>query len=278
MLLGAARYLAETRRFRGRVALLFQPAEEGGGGGKVMVEEGVMDRFGITQVYGIHNAPEFPEGELHTAAGPIMAAVDEFTVAVRGVGGHAAYPHDCVDPVPAVIALVQGFGTIVSRNHKPVNDLVVSVTQIHTGTANNVTPASAVFSGTVRTFDPAVQVMVMTRMQELVDGTAAAYGVTADLTYEQGYPATINDPDAVAFALEVAGDVVGPDRVDGAVERMMGAEDFSYMLNARPGAFLFLGQGKTAFCHHPAYDFNDAVAPVGASFFVRLVERAQPLG
>ncbi|WP_108483284.1 M20 aminoacylase family protein [Oceaniglobus ichthyenteri] len=277
MLLGAARYLAETRRFNGRVALIFQPAEENGGGGQVMVDEGIMDRFDISQVFGIHNAPELPEGTIHTNAGAVMAAVDEFRVTVNGVGGHAAYPQDCVDPIPALVAMVQGFDTIVAHNNRPVDDLVVKVTQIHTGTANNVTPPDAWFSGTVRTFDPAVQEMVIARMNALVSGTAAAFGVRADLAYENGYPATINTAEATAFALDVARDVVGPDRVDGAMVRMMGAEDFSYMLNARPGCYLFLGQGGTAFCHHPAYDFNDAVAPIGASFFARLVERALPV-
>ncbi|WP_226780842.1 M20 aminoacylase family protein [Oceaniglobus trochenteri] len=278
MLLGAARYLAETRNFAGRVALIFQPAEEDGGGGEAMVQAGIMERFAIARVFAMHNAPEFAAGEFFCTPGPIMAAVDEFTVTVQGKGGHAAYPHDCTDPIPPLLAMVQGFGTIVSRNHKPIDDLVVSVTQIHTGTANNVVPARAVFSGTVRTFDPKVQEMVIARMEELVQGTAAAYGVTAEFVYERGYPATVNDPGSVDFALGVAAEVVGAARVDGAVERMMGAEDFSYMLNARPGAYLFLGQGEGAFCHHPAYDFNDEVAPVGASFLARLVERAQPVG
>jgi len=278
MLLGAARYLAETRNFRGRVALIFQPAEEGGGGAKVMVDEGIMDRFDIKSVFAMHNAPEFEPGFITTTPGPIMASVDNFDVTVRGKGGHAAYPHECVDPIPVVVALVQGFSTIVSRNHRPTDDLVVSVTKIAAGTAHNIVPAEATFAGTVRTFDPAVQDMVIARMQALVAGTAVAYGVEIDLDYRRKEPATVNDAGSVDFVVGVAGEVVGPARVDGATQRRMGAEDFAYMLNARPGAYIFLGQGGNAHWHDPKFDFNDEVAPIGASYFARLVERAQPVG
>ncbi|MEO0484529.1 MAG: M20 aminoacylase family protein [Pseudomonadota bacterium] len=276
MLLGAARYLAETRNFAGRVALIFQPAEEGGGGGEVMVQEGMMDRFGIDEVYGIHNAPNFEEGGLFCAPGPVMAAVDTFHIDIQGQGGHGAMPHDTRDPVVAAVGMASAIQTIVSRNHEAIHDLVVSVTQIHTGTADNIIPDTAYLNGTVRTFDKDVQAMVMKRLQTIVDGHAAAYEVDATLRYELGYPATINEPGKAAFATEVARDVAAT--VDPAVDRQMGAEDFSYMLEARPGAYLFLGQGDGPVCHHPAYDFNDAVAPVGASFFARLVERAAPLG
>jgi amidohydrolase len=277
MLLGAARYLAETRNFAGRVALIFQPAEENGGGGDVMVREGIMDRFDIAEVYALHNAPNFPEGQFYTTPGPIMAAVDEFEVTVTGRGGHAAMPHETADPLTAAVAMVQAFQTIVSRNHKPVDDLVVSVTQFRAGTANNIIPNYAVFSGTVRTFGADVQEMVIRRMEEIVAGLAAGHGVEAALDYRKLYPPTINDAHRAAFAAEVAAEIVGDDGVDAAASREMGAEDFAFMLDVRPGAYLFLGQGPGAVCHHPQYDFNDRVAPLGASFFARLAERALPL-
>jgi hippurate hydrolase len=242
-----------------------------------MVREGIMDRFDIAEVYALHNAPNFEEGQFYTAPGPIMAAVDEFEVTVEGRGGHAAMPHETADPLVAAIAMVQAFQTIVSRNHRPTDDLVVSVTQFHAGTANNVIAGEAVFSGTVRTFSPEVQEMVSRRMGEIVAGIAAAHGVTARLDYRKHYPPTVNDPHRASFAAEVAAEIVGVEHVDPAATREMGAEDFAYMLEARPGAYLFLGQGPGPVCHHPAYDFNDRVAPIGASFFARLVERALPI-
>lgn len=277
MLLGAARYLAETRNFAGRVALIFQPAEEAGGGAGVMVDEGIMDRFNISQVYALHNAPGFDAGAFYTNPGPLMAAVDTFHVHIQGVGGHGAMPHESRDPVMAACGIAMAIQTIVSRNHYALDDLVVSVTQIHTGTVDNVIPDKAYLNGTVRTFDPRVQQMVMERMQAIVDGQAASYGVQARLDYEIGYPATVNDAKKATFAAEVAGEVAGENRVVAEAGREMGAEDFAYMLQARPGAYLFLGQGEGAGLHHPKYNFNDEVAPVGASFFARLVERAQPL-
>ncbi len=278
MLLGAARYLAETRNFAGRVALIFQPAEEEGGGAGVMVEEGIMDRFDIAQVYALHNAPGIAEGAFHTTPGAIMAAVDTFHVYIQGVGGHGAMPHEARDPVMAACGIAQALQTIVSRNHHALDDLVVSVTQIHTGTVNNVIPDTAYINGTVRTFDPTVQKMVMERMEQIVQGQAASYGVEARLDYEVNYPATINDAGKARFAADVARDISGPDNVIDNMTRNMGAEDFSYMLNARPGAYLNLGQGDSAGLHHPKYNFNDEIAPVGASFFARIVEKAQPLG
>ncbi|PKP69596.1 MAG: amidohydrolase [Alphaproteobacteria bacterium HGW-Alphaproteobacteria-4] len=277
MLLGAARYLAETRNFAGRVALIFQPAEENGGGAGVMVAEGIMERFEIAQVYGIHNTPGQPEGSFHTCPGPLMAAVDSFEVHVQGRGGHGAYPHETADPVVAAVGIVTALQTIVSRNHMPLDDLVVSVTQIHAGSADNIIPDTAWINGTVRTFRPEVRAMVRKRIAAIVAGQAAAYDVTAGLDYHEGYPATVNDPAKTTFAAEVAREVAGAAAVNDAAGREMGAEDFSYMLEARPGAYLFLGQGPGAGLHNPAYNFNDAVAPVGASFFARLVERAQPL-
>lgn len=277
MLLGAARYLAETRNFKGRVALIFQPAEEDGGGAGVMVEEGIMDRFDIAEVYALHNVPGFEEGAFYTTPGPIMAAVDTFEIHIQGVGGHGAMPHETRDPVMAACGIAQAIQTIVSRNHYALDDLVVSVTQIHTGTVNNVIPDTAFINGTVRTFDPAVQKMVMERMEQIVQGQATSYGVTARLDYQVNYPATINDAGKTGFAADVAREVSGDERVTVDMGREMGAEDFSYMLQARPGSYLFLGQGEGAGLHHPKYNFNDDIAPVGASFFARIVEKALPV-
>lgn len=278
MLLGAAKYLAETRNFAGRVALIFQPAEEAGGGAEVMVREGVMDRFDISQVYALHNMPGVEQGAFFTTPGPIMAAVDTFHIHIKGRGGHGAMPHETHDPVMAACGIAQAIQTIVSRNHKATQDLVVSVTQIHTGSADNVIPDTAYVNGTVRTFDKGVQAMVQRRMKDIVAGQAVSFDVEAELVYDAGYPATINDTDKAIFAAEVARDVVGERQVSDDMTRKMGAEDFSYMLEKRPGAYLFLGQGEGAGLHHPAYNFNDDVAPIGASFFAQIVERAQPVG
>lgn len=278
MLLGAAKYLAETRNFAGRVALIFQPAEEAGGGAEVMVREGVMDRFDISQVYALHNMPGVEQGAFFTTPGPIMAAVDTFHIHIKGRGGHGAMPHETHDPVMAACGIAQAIQTIVSRNHKATQDLVVSVTQIHTGSADNVIPDTAYINGTVRTFDKGVQAMVQRRMKDIVAGQAVSFDVEAELVYDAGYPATINDTDKAIFAAEVARDVVGERQVSDDMTRKMGAEDFSYMLEKRPGAYLFLGQGEGAGLHHPAYNFNDDVAPIGASFFAQIVERAQPVG
>jgi hippurate hydrolase len=277
MLLGAAKYLAETRNFAGRVALLFQPAEEDGGGGQVMVQEGVMDRFGIGQVYGIHNAPNIPFGHFLTNPGALMASVDTAFVYLTGRGGHGATPHECVDPVVAVVGMVQAIQTIIPRNVYALDEAVVSVTQIHTGTASNIIPEEAMFCATIRCFKPDVRALLKKRFYEIVEGHAAAYGVQARIDYDWGYPATINHPDEAAFAAEVAREISGSEAVNDNSVREMGSEDFSYMLEARPGAYLFLGTGPGAGLHHAAYDFNDEAAPVGASFFARLVERAQPL-
>ncbi len=277
MLLGAAKYLAETRRFSGRVALIFQPAEEDGGGGQVMVQEGIMDRFGIGQVYGIHNAPNVAFGHFHTTPGPLMASVDTAYVHITGKGGHGATPHECVDPVVAVVGMVSAMQTIIPRNVYALDEAVLSVTQIHTGTASNIIPEEAMFCATIRCFKPDVRALLKRRFHEIVEGHAAAYGVRARVDYDWGYPATINHEEETDFAAAVAREVVGPEAVDARANREMGSEDFSYMLEARPGAYLFMGIGPGAGLHHPAYDFNDEAAPVGASFFAALVERAQPL-
>ncbi|MFZ1660630.1 MAG: M20 aminoacylase family protein [Paracoccaceae bacterium] len=277
MLLGAAKYLCETRRFKGRVALLFQPAEEDGGGGQVMVQEGVMDRFGVTQVYGIHNAPNIPLGHFQTTPGPLMASVDTAFVYVTGRGGHGATPHECVDPVVAVVGMVSAIQTILSRNVYALDQAVISVTQIHTGTASNIIPEEAMFCATIRCFNPEVRELLKKRVHEIVEGHAAAYGVSARIDYDWGYPATINHPDETDFAADVAREISGEAAVDARAAREMGSEDFSYMLEARPGAYLFLGAGPGAGLHHAAYDFNDEIAPIGATFFARLVEKAQPV-
>lgn len=277
MLLGAAKYLAETRNFSGRVALIFQPAEENGGGAEVMVKEGILEKFDISNVYALHNVPNLPLGYFQTSPGPIMAAVDTFSITVKGRGGHGAMPHETADPVVAAVGIVQAIQTIVSRNHYATEDLVVSVTQIHTGTADNIIPETAWINGTVRTFHKEVQQMVIRRMDEIVSGQAVTYGVEAELTYEIGYPATVNSAKEANFASQVACGISGENSVNMQAGPEMGAEDFAYMLNARPGAYLFLGQGNGPGLHHPKYDFNDEAAPYGASFFARLVETAQPI-
>ena len=277
MLLGAAKYLAETRRFAGRVALIFQPAEEDGGGGQVMVQEGIMDRFAIARVFGIHNAPNVPFGHFLTNPGPLMAAVDTATVKVTGKGGHGATPHECTDPIIAVVAMVQAVQTIVTRNIHALDEVVISVTQVHAGTASNIIPETAWFCATIRSFSPTVRALLKKRFHELVEGHASAFGVTAGIDYDWGYPATVNDATEADFAATVAREVSGDAAVNARAPREMGSEDFSYMLESRPGAYLFLGTGPGAGLHHPAFDFNDEAAPLGASFFARLVERAQPL-
>lgn len=277
MLLGAAKYLAETRNFAGTVALLFQPAEEDGAGGQAMVQEGVMDRFKITQVFGIHNAPNVPLGHFHTTSGPLMASVDTAFVYVTGKGGHGATPHETVDPVVAVVAMVQAVNTIIPRNVYALDEAVISVTQIHAGTASNIIPEDAMFCATIRCFKPEVRELLKRRFHEIVEGTATAFGCQVRVDYDWGYPATINHAPQAAFAAEVAREISGAQAVEANANREMGSEDFSYMLEARPGAYLFMGIGPGAGLHHPAYDFNDEAAPIGASFFARLVERALPV-
>ncbi|WP_100367996.1 amidohydrolase [Yoonia maricola] len=276
MLLGAARYLAETRNFAGSVALIFQPAEEGGGGGQVMVQEGVLDRFDVQEVYALHSGPGDAVGTFYTTPGPILAAVDTVHIHITGIGGHGAYPYETADPVVAAVGMVNAIQTIVSRNNKAYEDLVISVTQIHTGTADNIIPDKAYINATIRTMSKETRAMVHKRLTEIVNGHAAAYNVQAELVYEYGYPATINDAAKTAFAADVAREV-SPD-VDDTRQYEMGAEDFAYFLEQRPGAYLFIGNGDSAGLHHPAYDFADAAAPAGASYFARLVERALPVG
>lgn len=278
MLLGAAKYLAETRNFAGSVALIFQPAEEGPGGAAPMVEAGIMERYGIEQVYALHCAPGVAEGVFHTTPGPIMASVDTIHIDVTGQGGHAAMPQEARDPVVAACGMVQAIQTILSRNVAALDQAVVSITQIHTGSADNVVPDRAYINGTVRAFDAQVRRVIWQRLEEIVAGQAASYGVQAELRCEEGYAPTVNDAEKAGFAADVAREVAGEAGIVADMDRQMGSEDFAAMLEARPGAYLFLGQGPGAGLHHPEFDFNDRVAPLGASFFARLVERAQPVG
>ncbi|MGR3460909.1 MAG: amidohydrolase [Roseovarius sp.] len=278
MLLGAAKYLAETRNYAGRAVLFFQPAEEGPGGARLMVEEGALDRHDVAEVYALHTLPGAPEGTFETTPGPIMAAVDSLHVHVIGQGGHGAMPHEARDPIPAAVAIVQAIQTIITRDRDPLDDLVISVTQIHAGSADNVIPERAYVGATIRTFTEGVREMAHRRLREVAAGVAAAHGVRAEVEIEAGYPPTINDAQTTEFASEIARGVVGDAAVIADRTREMGAEDFAYMLAERPGAYLFLGQGAGPGLHHPAFDFNDAVAPLGASFFARVVERALPLG
>jgi hippurate hydrolase len=275
MLLGAAQYLAETRNFDGTAVVIFQPAEEGGGGGREMVEDGLMERFGIQEVYGLHNMPGLPVGNFAIRAGGLMAAADEFSIAVTGRGGHAAQPHKTVDPVVAASAIVLALQQVVARNVDPLAPAVVSVTSFRSGSeAYNVIPERVDLRGTARSLEPGVRDLIESRMQAVVSATAAAYGAAAELSYKRGYPVTVNAAAQTDFAARVAAEVVGAARVNPETPPVMGAEDFSFMLNARPGAFIFVGNGDTAGLHHPNYDFNDELIPVGCSYWAKLVEMA----
>jgi len=277
MLLGAAYYLAETRNFDGTVVLVFQPAEEGGAGGKAMIDDGLMERFGIQQVFGMHNYPGLPVGEFAVRPGPFMASADVFEIVVEGRGGHAAWPHTTVDPVLVGAQIVTAAQSIVARSVDPLDAAVVSITQFHAGDTDNVIPPSAWLAGTVRTLRPDVRDFVEKRLGELVAATAAAFGARATLSYERNYPVVVNHPAETAFAGSVAAGIAGADRVETDAAPMMGAEDFSFMLEERPGAFIFLGNGDSAKLHNPDYDFNDDAIPYGCSFWVKLVETAMPV-
>ncbi|MFE0016822.1 M20 aminoacylase family protein [Mesorhizobium sp. NPDC059054] len=274
MLLGAAKYLAETRNFAGSVAVIFQPAEEGGGGGNEMVKDGMMDRFGIAKVFGMHNMPGLPVGQFAIRPGPIMAATAEFTIRVKGRGGHAAMPHGTIDPIVIASQLVGALQTIASRNTDPIESVVVSVTKFHAGDAYNVIPEIAEIAGTVRSLKKDVGKKAEERMRQLCAGIAAAHDTTIEVDYDANYPVTFNHPDETVFSSDVAAEVAGDAQVQRAIQPVMGGEDFSYMLEARPGAFIFIGNGDTAGLHHPAYDFNDEVIPHGVSYWVKLAEKA----
>jgi amidohydrolase len=276
MLLGAAHYLAETRNFAGTAVVIFQPAEEGGAGGKAMVQDGVMDRFHIEEVYGMHNYPGLPVGQFALRPGPLMAAADRITIEIEGRGGHAARPHVSVDSVLVGAQIINQIQSIVARNVDPLHAAVISICVFQAGTTDNVIPQTALLRGTARSLTPEVRDLLEQRLHAVVTGTAQLYGASAKLTYRRDYPVTRNHERQAAFAASVAGEVVGRERVDDAVAPVMGAEDFSFMLEARPGAFIFVGNGDSANLHHPAYDFNDEAIPFGASYWVKLIETALP--
>jgi hippurate hydrolase len=275
MLLGAAKYLCETRNFDGKAVMIFQPAEEGGGGGNEMVKDGMLDRWNVQEVYGMHNMPGIPVGQFEIRPGPMMAAADQFEITVTGKGGHAAKPHDCVDTLLVASHIIVGLQSIAARNVNPLKQVVVSTCAISTDSnAHNVIPQTVVLKGTVRTFDAAVQDQVEARVKDLPVQMAAAYGASAVVDYQRGYPATVNAEDNTGFAVEVAASISGKVNVD--TEPMMGAEDFSFMLNERPGAYIFLGNGDTAMVHHPAYNFDDNAIPFGSSWYAGMVEARMP--
>ena len=274
MLLGAAKYLAETRNFAGTAVVIFQPAEEGGAGGLAMVKDGLMERFGIEEVYGMHNFPGLPAGEFSIRSGAIMAATDNLTIDIEGVGGHAARPHLAVDTILVGAQIVNQVQSIVSRNVDPLDAAVVSICTFQAGSADNIIPQTARLRGTVRSLRPEVRDLLGRRVPEMVEATARAYGATAKVNLRRGYPVLRNHARETAFAASIAGQVAGTERVDTDMAPVMGGEDFSYMLEARPGAFIFVGNGDSAGLHHPSYNFNDDIIPFGTSYWVRLVETA----
>jgi len=276
MLLGATKYLAETRNFDGTVIVIFQPAEEGGAGAKAMIDDGLMERWNIDQVYGMHNMPGLPLGDFAIRAGPQMAAADRISIEIEGRGGHAAQPHNTVDTVLVGAHIVQAIQSIASRNVDPLESVVVSVTMFQAGDTDNVIPQTGLLRGTVRTLSADVRDQVEQQLHHIVENTAATFGAKAKLTYLRDYPVTSNHADQASFAAEIAREISGPDRVDDEITPVMGGEDFSFMLESRPGAFIFVGNGDTAKLHHPEYDFNDEVIPIGCSYWVRLAETAMP--
>ncbi len=276
MLLGAARYLAETRNFAGTAVVIFQPAEEGGAGAKAMLDDGLVQRFGIGEVYGMHNYPGLPLGEFCIRPGAIMAAADYVQIDIEGKGAHAARPHLGIDTVLVGAQIINNLQSIVSRNVDPLEAAVVSICMFHAGNTDNVIPQTAQLRGTARSLIPAVQDLLEKRVPEIVEGTAKLYGATAKVKYRRGYPVLKNHPAQTDFAASIAGEIAGKDKVDVDMAPVMGAEDFSFMLNARPGAFIFVGNGDSAGLHHPAYNFNDEVIPIGTSYWVKLVETALP--
>ncbi len=276
MLLGAAKYLAETRSFAGSVAVIFQPAEEMGGGGEVMIKDGLMERFGISEIYGMHNAPDIAVGQFIIRGGPMMAATDEYTVLIKGYGGHGARPQRAVDPTVIAANIVIAAQSVASRNLDPLEQMVVSITSFKTESDTvNVIPGTVTLRGTVRCLTEENRALARERLDAIFENTAKAFGGSVETQWEAGYPATVNDHDAAMFAADVAEEISpGCDRN---IAPVMGAEDFAYMLQARPGAMIFIGNGDSASCHHPAYDFADETMPAGASWWIRLAERALPL-
>lgn len=288
MLLGAAYHLATHGNFDGTVYLIFQPAEEGGAGARRMIEDGLFTQFPMDAVYGMHNWPGIATGSFGVVAGPMMASSNEFRVVVKGKGCHAAQPHRGVDPVMVAVQIAQSWQTLVSREKNPLDTAVLSITQIHAGSATNVIPDEAVLSGTVRTFSTTVLDQLQTRMQEMATHTAAAFNATVDFTFKRNYPPLVNHPKETAFAVEAMQAVVGADRVNTNTEPTMGAEDFAFMLQEKPGCYVFIGNGEgdhragghglgPCQLHNASYDFNDDLLPIGASFWVRLAEMSLPL-
>ncbi|MDK3020481.1 M20 aminoacylase family protein [Pseudodonghicola flavimaris] len=276
MLLGAAKYLAETRNFAGRVALIFQPAEEGGGGGKVMVDDGLMERFDIAEVYGMHNYPGLPVGTFAIRKGPMMASADQFEITITGLGGHAATPQRCIDPVVIGGQIIGALQTIASRNVDPLDSVVVTIGELSAGTAHNIIPEVAVMRGTVRTLRPETRDLAETRIRQICDGIAAANGGSAVVDYDRMYPVTSNHAAETDHAIAAARTISGEAAVITELPPVMGGEDFSFMLEARPGAFIAIGNGDSATLHHPAYDFDDAAIPFGVSYWVKLAESRLP--
>ncbi|MEM6618648.1 MAG: M20 aminoacylase family protein [Pseudomonadota bacterium] len=278
MLLGAAKYLAESRNFDGTVVVIFQPAEEGGGGGREMVNDGMMEEFGIQKVYGMHNMPGLPLGQFAIREGAFFASADHFEIHVEGKGGHAAKPQEVVDTTVVASHIVIALQTIVSRNVDPVKNAVVSLTSFETESkAHNVIPQHVELRGTVRTLEAEVRDLCEARVKAVAEGTAAAFGATARVDYHRNYPVMVNDADEAGFAADVAKDVVGPQNVAEDVPPIMGGEDFAFMLEARPGSYICIGNGDTAPVHHPAYNFDDEAIPVGCSYWVRLAEVSMPV-
>ena len=273
MLLGAAKYLAENRNFNGNIAVIFQPAEEGGAGGDAMVKDGMMERFQIAEVYGMHNMPGLPVGHFAIRKGAIMAATDEFTVSIKGVGGHAAMPHKTIDPIAIGAQIVSNLQLIASRSANPLKSVVVSVTTFNAGNAHNVIPNDASFAGTVRTLDPEMRDLAEQRFKQIVTGIATSHGAEVEIEFHRNYPVTFNHADETDHAIAVAEEIAGAGNVIPNIDPMMGGEDFSYMLLARPGAFIFVGNGDSAGLHNPAYDFNDEAIAHGISYWVRLAEQ-----
>jgi len=281
MLLGAAKYLAETKRFNGTVHCIFQPAEEGGGGGDVMVKEGLFEQFPVDAVYGMHNMPGIPKGVIGSWPGPMLAAADTFELVVQGTGGHAAMPDHAIDPVVIGAQIVNAFQTIASRRTAPLDSVVVSTTRFNAGEAFNVIPDSVTIGGSVRTFKAETRDATEARLQQIAEGICAANGATAQFTYHRGYPATVNHTEQTQIALRAAGAVVGEDNLIRDPIPIMSSEDFSFMLLARPGCFVFIGNGvgEEGGCmvHNPHYDFSDDILPIGASYWATLVEQELPL-
>jgi amidohydrolase len=275
MLLGAAKYLAETRNFDGTVHFIFQPAEENEGGGRKMIEDGLFDLFPVESVWGMHNRPGMPVGQFAARSGPMMAAYDMFECTIKGTGGHGAMPHLSVDPVLVAAQVVTAWQSIASRSVNPMDSVVVSVTKIHGGDAYNVIPDKVELAGTCRAFIPEVHDQIEPRMRRIAEGVCAGFGATAELRYERRYPPLVNSERETEAAAAVLADVAGADKVDLTPQPVMGSEDFAFMLNAKPGSYVWIGNGPVqqgAHLHNPGYDFNDEAIPHGASYWARLVE------